>query len=149
METFSELMAICVGNSPVTGEFPTQRPVTRSFGVFFDLRLNKLLSKQWWSWWFETPSRPLWRHCYGSFSHNIQPVPLFTERTDVLPQDLVKCGSHEIGCHNDRCALEFLYSSWQGRCQGACQISERLEKSKPGSRDFETLRDLAVRRPSA
>ena len=49
--------------TPVTGEFPSQRPVTRSFDVFFDLRLNKLLSKQLWGWWFETPSRPLWRHC--------------------------------------------------------------------------------------
>ena len=43
-------------------EFPTQRPVTRSFDVFFDLRLNKRLSKQWWGWWFETLSRPFWRH---------------------------------------------------------------------------------------
>ena len=43
METFSALLAICAGNSPVTGEFPTQRPVTRSFDVFFDLRLNKRL----------------------------------------------------------------------------------------------------------
>ena len=34
------------GDSPVTGEFPAQRPVTRSFDVFFDLRLNKRLSKQ-------------------------------------------------------------------------------------------------------
>ena len=51
------------GNSPVTGEFPSQRPVTRSFDVFFDLRLNKRLSKQSWGWWFETPSRPLWRQC--------------------------------------------------------------------------------------
>ena len=48
--------------SPVTGEFPAQRPVTRSFDVFFDLRLNKRLGKQSWGWWFETPSRPLWRH---------------------------------------------------------------------------------------
>ena len=46
-----------------TGEFPARRPVTRSFGVFFDLRLNKRLSKQSWGWWFETLSRPLWRHC--------------------------------------------------------------------------------------
>ena len=45
------------------GDFPTQRPVTRSFGVFFDLRLNKRLSKQPWGWWFETPSSSLWRHC--------------------------------------------------------------------------------------
>ena len=42
---------------------PAQRPVTRSFDVFFDLRLNKRLSKQSWGWWFETPSRSLWRHC--------------------------------------------------------------------------------------
>ena len=40
METFSALLAICAGNSPITGEFPTQRPVTRSFNVFFDLRAN-------------------------------------------------------------------------------------------------------------
>ena len=44
------------------GEFPTQRPVTRSFDVFFDLRLNKRLNKQSWGWWFETLSRPFWRH---------------------------------------------------------------------------------------
>ena len=63
METFSALLAIWAGNSPVTGEFPAQRPLTRSFDVFFDLRLNKRLSKPWWGWWFEAPSRPLWRHC--------------------------------------------------------------------------------------
>ena len=62
METFSALLAICAGNSPVPGEFPTQRPVTRGFDVFFDLRPNNRLSKQWWSWWFETPTCPLWRH---------------------------------------------------------------------------------------
>ena len=43
-------------------ECPTQRPVTRSFDVFFDLRLNKRLSKQPWGWWFETLSWSLWRH---------------------------------------------------------------------------------------
>ena len=40
METFSALLAICAGNSPVPDEFPTQRPVTRSFDVYFDLRPN-------------------------------------------------------------------------------------------------------------
>ena len=63
METFSALLTICARNSPVPGEFPSQRPVTLSFDVFFDLRLNKRLSKHLWGWWFETPSRPLWRHC--------------------------------------------------------------------------------------
>ena len=56
METFSALLALCAGNSPVNGEFPAQRPVARSFDVFFDLRPNKRLSKQSWGWWFETPS---------------------------------------------------------------------------------------------
>ena len=65
METFSSLLAICAGNSPVPGEFPAQRPVTRRFDVFFDLRPNKRLSKQWWCWWIETPSRSLWRHRNG------------------------------------------------------------------------------------
>ena len=59
MDTFSALLAICVGNLPVTGEFPMQRPVTRNFDVFFDL----CLSKQWWGWWFEMPLHPLWHHC--------------------------------------------------------------------------------------
>ena len=62
-KTFYALLAICAGNSPVTGEFPAERPVNRSFDVFFDLRLHKSLSKQWWGWWFETLSRTLWRHC--------------------------------------------------------------------------------------
>ena len=63
MESFSSLLALCVENSPVTGEFPTQRPVTRIFDVFFELSLNKRLSKQSSGWWFETPSCSLWRHC--------------------------------------------------------------------------------------
>ena len=41
METFSALLPLCTGNSPVTGEFPSQRPVTRSFDIFLDLRLKK------------------------------------------------------------------------------------------------------------
>ena len=65
METFSALLALCVGNSPVTGEFPAQKPVTPSFHVFFDLRLNKRLGKQSWGWWFQTPSHSLWLHCNG------------------------------------------------------------------------------------
>ena len=63
IEAFSELLDICAGNSPVLGAFPAQGPVTPSFDVFLDLRLNKRLIKQWWSWRFETPSRPLWFHC--------------------------------------------------------------------------------------
>ena len=57
----SALQALYAGNSPVT----------RSFDVFFDLRLNKQLSKQSRCWWFQTQSRPLWRHCNGIFHSDI------------------------------------------------------------------------------
>ena len=73
METFSALLALCAGNSPVTGEFHTQRPVTRRFD---DLCLNKRLSKQSWGWWFETPSRSLWRHCNAWTLVTLDPCPI-------------------------------------------------------------------------
>ena len=75
METFSALLALCVGNSPMTGEFPSQRPGTRSFDVFFDLCLNKRLSKQSWGWWFETPS--LWRHYKNIKRHTAHTIVLW------------------------------------------------------------------------
>ena len=59
------------------GEFPTQRPVARSFDVFFDRRLNKRLNKQPWGWWFETPSWSLWRQC------NVVLLYPFTNLTQV------------------------------------------------------------------
>ena len=62
METFSALLALCAGISPFTGEFPSQSTVTRSFDVFFDLRLDIRLNKHSWGWWFEMPSCTLWRH---------------------------------------------------------------------------------------
>ena len=55
-----------IHRSPVNSP---QRPVTRNFDDFFDLRLNKRLRKQSWGWWFETPSRPLWRHCNDLFKN--------------------------------------------------------------------------------
>ena len=82
METFSALLALCAGNSPVIGEFPTQRPVTRGFGVFFDLCLNKRLGNQSWGWWFETPSCSLWRHC-----NEVPKLP--HEILTILPQPIV------------------------------------------------------------
>ena len=74
VDTFSALLAICAGNSPVTGEFSSQRPVTRNFDVSFDLCLNKRLNEQSWDWWFEMPWRPLWRHCNVLSFKNIKPV---------------------------------------------------------------------------
>ena len=74
----------------VTGEFPTQRPVTRSFAVFFDLRLYQQLSKQWRRWWFETPSRSLWRHCnetgtVSTASLGYNDINKIDQHTFVLP----------------------------------------------------------------
>ena len=52
---------------------------TRSFGVFFDLRLNNPLSKQSQGWGLKTLSRPLWRHCnVSNFREIEQPlIPYF------------------------------------------------------------------------
>ena len=60
--------------SPFHGGFPSQRPVARSFGVFFDLR-PKRLSKQSRRRWFETPFRLLWRRCnaWPMFDASYQP----------------------------------------------------------------------------
>ena len=77
METFSALLAICAGNSPVPGEFPAQRPVTRSLDVFFDLRLNERLSKQSWGWWLETLSCPFWRHRNDTLLNPSSDLPSF------------------------------------------------------------------------
>ena len=66
MKTFSALLALCAGNSPVTGDFPSQRPVKRRYDIFYDLYLNRQLSKQLKRRWFETLSRSLWRHCNWS-----------------------------------------------------------------------------------
>ena len=56
---------------PLCGEFTGRRwiPWTKAsdgkLWCFYDLRLNKWLSKQWWGWWYGIPSHPLWRHCDG------------------------------------------------------------------------------------
>ena len=75
MEIFSALLALCEENPPFTGGFHShtggfhsQRPVTQSFDVFFDVRLNKRLSKQSTCWWFETAWHSLWRLCNEIYS---------------------------------------------------------------------------------
>ena len=87
------LLGICAGNSPVTGEFPAQRPMTRSFDVFFDLPLNKQLSKQSWGWWFETPSRPSWRHytvlqVFGKCSTRLYGTVIVNPATVTFPSTM-------------------------------------------------------------
>ena len=66
--TLSNGNLFCV-TGHLCGEFTAHRwiPCTKvsdaELWFFFYLRLNKQLSKQWWGWWFETPSCPLSRHC--------------------------------------------------------------------------------------
>ena len=97
------------GNSPVTGEFSSHRPVTRSFDVFFDLRLNRQLSKQSRRRWFETPSRSLWRHC------------------NVVPNSdpVIRRGSHGIFRRSTRHSCPIL-NWWNGSNWGVPCIMEKM-----------------------
>ena len=110
MEAFSALLTLCAGSSPVSGEFPAQRPVTRSFDVFFDLRLIKRLSKHSPGWWFETLSCPLWRHCNVVSSNALfavlrshyvtnAEIPIFSSfNMFILIDTLIVCTSTESSC---------------------------------------------------
>ena len=122
METFSALLAICAGNSPVPGEFPTQRPVTRSFDVLFDLRLNKRLSNQSCGWWFETPSCSLWRH-RNEFSSK-WPSQNSCIYVEIMHYDCnLSWGNVVInggtgGCHNDNLRCRH----WRQSCHPSCEF---------------------------
>ena len=117
METFSALMAICAGNSPVPGEFPTQMPVTRSFDVYFDLRLNKRLCKQSWGWWFETLLCPLWRH---SNAPSRLLVIVSTSRTNEFSQEMAFWFEFNWICP--------WWFSWQyvNRCQAIIRLKDLM-----------------------
>ena len=96
----------CKGNPLVIGGFPSQRPVTRSLDVFFDLRLNKRLSKQSRRRWFKTPSHSLLRHSNGfpkAFrNHDIpnyytSPCPKRKDRSSIIIHvRLALCFSHQL-----------------------------------------------------
>ena len=115
MEKFFTLLALCAArNSLVTGEFPSQRPVTRSFDVFFDLCPNKWLSKQSWGWWFETPSCSLWHHC-NEKTKNFSGVRMEYSRRNMpirlllMPWFLVSPG-HQQSCYW-QCRMNVVLSS--------------------------------------
>ena len=105
MEHFPRYWPFVRGNSPVPGEFPAQRPVTRSFDVFFYLRLNKRLSKQSRGWWFETLSRPLWRH-RNEFGEHLHRPPV-----DSLPKDTSN-GSWCIGIKGEMSGTVCVTFTW-------------------------------------
>ena len=94
METFSALLALCEADRPITGGFPSQRPVTQSFDVIFDLHLNKRLSKQLRRWWFETPSRSFW--CHRNEQNRLTHLSVYPRNTFVYARRR---------CHNCRMLL--------------------------------------------
>ena len=142
METSSVLLAICAGNSPVPGEYPAQRPVTRSFDVFFDLRPNKLLSKQSWGWWSETPSRSLWRHrndpthsaLYNNWFYTLYffyfirfhflPEFIFHRKSLVLPCRL-RCRKNSV-----KTQTGFKGLSWLIMCGGFACVQNNIIKGR-------------------
>ena len=103
--------SVTAGNSPVTGEFPSHRQMTRSFDVFFDVRLNKRLSKQSRRRWVETPSRSLWRHCNvvpNSDQWSGQPWDLSAFNASLLSNfELVKRVKLGGSVHHGRNGLKF------------------------------------------
>ena len=103
MEAFSALLARYAGNSPVTGEFPTQRPVTWSFDVFFNLRPNKRLSKQSWDWWFEMPSRSLLRHCNATHLVSTAENPAWTPGRYYSNDEFNETEDDEMRIHGYSC----------------------------------------------
>ena len=126
MEIFSALLSLCAGNSPVTGEFPTQRPVTQSCDVFFDLCLNKRLRKQTRRWWFEMPLHSLWRLC------NV----LFPVKVDLAGGEYV---IREGGLNGDYRAVQFHWHWGENDSVGAEHIidgaASPMEVSFFGSMD--------------
>ena len=96
------------------GEFPTQRPVTRSFDVLFDLRLNKRLSKQSWGWWFETQSCSLWRHCNETafpISFRFISLALGIQKNDTWVSMIILIALHII---RQRTCIPW-YDIWQSK----------------------------------
>ena len=117
--TFLTLLAFCAGNSRITGEYPAQRPVTRSFDVFFDLHPNKWLNKQWRRWCFETPFRSL-RH-------------LCSEYTCVANQWFLKYQCHNIICNyvnNPNCMVHRGLWVWHGALTRALSLAANTRKLK-------------------
>ena len=126
METFSALLAICAGNSPVPGEFPTQRPVTRSFDVYFDLRPNKRPSKQSWGWWFQTQSRPLWRHRNGIWDYYKSQMLLCMLHVVNLRLNNAVSMWHKYKCHFSLFHIYTVHLNWLWSVLSSLWLIRRL-----------------------
>ena len=146
MEKISALLALCAGNSPVTGEFPSQRPVMQSFDGFFDLRLNNPLSKQPRCQWFEMPSGPLWHHCNEVAQIQTKMVPInliWSESAWVIAESW--CPQYSRGpYHAHGYAHYALMGKWPWGCMSRGQDSSselNLEGINPLVVDFRHSQD--------
>ena len=103
MKTFTALLTLCEGKPLVTDGFHPQKPVTRRFDVFFDLRLNERLGKQLWRRWFETPYHSLWRHCniYG-FLWQSSGIPIYDMKWEFMKATGEFVPSNEAGVQRVR-----------------------------------------------
>ena len=124
--------------------------MTRSFDVFFDLRLNKRLSKQSWGWWFETLSRPLWRHCNVYINRMDESTTIDLQYTTKVWQ---KTYAYFMGYDVDLLAtsgvnmqivkLLYRFEIWQAPREYCCRDtikSERSDDYEHKSHSSETLR---------
>ena len=130
METFSASLALCAGNSPVSGEFPTQRSVMRSFGI--DLRLIN-------GWVNNREAGDLRRRRV----HYDVIVMLYREGIDVLPRQWVRCvksqgdfiQNHEYAVfHNNakdllKVLMGELWGLWDVFCEN---LGDRIIKAQHG-----------------
>ena len=145
METFSPLLAIPAGNSPVPNEFPAKRPVTQSFNVFFDLHPNKRLSKQWWGWWFETQSCPLWRQCNAAKKTQENALENVMCKNGVhfvsalMSQPTTSCWVMGVGLQSDMWLIH--------GCHLACHQSSTWRSPEADSMHYVTLGRTVLLRP--
>ena len=93
------------GDSLVPGEFAAQSPMTRSFDVCFDLRLNKRLSKQSWRWWFETPLRPLRRCCNVVNTKNVKLSTCIVQHIIKVIENLIRFFLFSLIVKNHYCNI--------------------------------------------
>ena len=113
-------------------------PRTSNFDVFFDVRLNKRLSKQWWGWWFESPSRPLRRHCNTIWYEDILRAWWgISFRSTDLPYHMVKSYSNDPSYTQH--TLRYMFVAivkftchhnlqWYGRESDFAYITNKFEK---------------------
>ena len=85
---------------------------------FFDLRLNRRLRKQWWGWWFEMPSHPLWLHCKELLFFSVGDITLSLPYSNTLSVHssnqadivIIKYSVHSIRLCKFRCIALYISS---------------------------------------